>query len=168
MQWYQYMVTSSPAESGFSLIELMITVALIAILALIGTSLTGLWSKQAELDKATMSLQSAISLARSTALRNEYPLDTGYMTSQLCFNKLQPELSVHKATETDSASCLTPVVFTYKLSETIKIKSDSDSSDFLCIPFDNFGQISKNSGVCQTKLSLTISNGVLDETITFD
>jgi len=160
------MVTSSPAESGFSLIELMITVALIAILALIGTSLTGLWSKQAELDKATMSLQSAISLARSTALRNEYPLDTDYMASQLCFNKLQPELSVHKATETDSASCSTPIVFTYKLSETIKIKSDS--SDFLCFPFDNFGQISKNSGDCQTNLSLTISNGGLDETITFD
>lgn len=160
------MVTSSPAEGGFSLIELMITVALIAILVLIGTSLTGLWSKQAELDKATMSLQSAISLARSTALRNEYPLDTDYMASQLCFDKLEQELSVHRATETESASCLTPIIFTYKLSKTIEIKSGS--SDFLCVSFDNFGQISKNSGVCQTNLPLTISNGELDETITFD
>ncbi|MBQ0117298.1 MAG: hypothetical protein KBS98_05200 [Flavobacterium sp.] len=33
----------------------MVTITILAILVVTGTSLTALWSKQAELDKATMS-----------------------------------------------------------------------------------------------------------------
>lgn len=159
------MVSIKSTEAGVSLIELMITVTILAILAVAGISLTGLWSKQAELDKATMSLRSGMSLARSTAIRNQFPQDTDYVASQVCFDPDTGVLSVHEATATDSASCATPIVFKYQLNQTIEIK-DSGSVDFTCFPFNHFGQVSSASGgSCQTNLLLTISNGSLNETI---
>ena len=142
----------------------MITITILAILVVSGTSLTALWSKQTELDKATMSLKSAMSLARSTAIRNEFSQNSNYAASQICFDQNTKELSVHKATITQSASCITSVVFSYPLGQTIKIKN-ADTTDFKCFSFNNFGQVSTEvTGNCKTNLSLTISNGPLNET----
>ena len=44
------MVTARLNERGLSLIELMVTITILAILVVTGTSLTALWSKQAEVD----------------------------------------------------------------------------------------------------------------------
>ncbi len=146
----------------------MITITILAVLVVSGTTLTALWSKQAELDKATMSLKSAMSLAKSTAIRNEFAKNINYAASQICFNESKREFSVHKATATESASCSTPVVFNYPLNQSIEIK-DTDSNNFICFSFNSLGQISTEiTGNCKTNLSLTISNGSLNETINFD
>lgn len=57
--------------SGFSLIEMMVVVAILGILAVAGTALTVNWVKQAEITKTVASLANAISLAKSTSIRNE-------------------------------------------------------------------------------------------------
>ncbi|MDM1345335.1 prepilin-type N-terminal cleavage/methylation domain-containing protein [Acinetobacter pseudolwoffii] len=158
------MVSFKLKERGVSLMELMITITILAILVVTGTSLTALWSKQAELDKATMSLKSAMSLARSTAIRNEFSQNSDDAASQICFDQNKNELSVHKATATESASCTTTVVFSYPLSSTIEIKN-ANNTDFKCFSFNSFGQITTEiTGNCKTNLSLTISNGSLNET----
>lgn len=113
-----------------------------------------------------MSLQSAMSLAKSTALRNEHPLGTDYIASQLCFDKVEHALLVHTTTETASASCSTPIVFKYSLSDHIEVKEGSRA--FACYAFDDFGQLSKKQGLCQTGLLLTISNGSLEEDVDFE
>lgn len=64
------MVIPFTKQKGVSLIELMVTITILGILVMLGTSLTSLWSKQAELDKASMSLKSAMGLAKATAIRN--------------------------------------------------------------------------------------------------
>ena len=161
------MVTPRLNERGLSLIELMVTITILAILVVTGTSLTGLWSKQAELDKATMSLKSAMDLAKSTAIRNEFAKSMDYAVSQICFDQNKKEISVHEATAMESASCTTTIVFSYSLSQTIEIK-DANSSDFKCFSFNHFGQVSTEiTGNCKTNLSLTISNGSLNETNNF-
>lgn len=161
------MVTLRLKERGVSLIELMVTITILAILVVTGTSLTALWSKQAELDKATMSLKSAMDLAKSTAIRNEFSKNMDYAASQICFDQNKKELSVHKATATESASCTTTIVFSYPLSQTIEIK-DANSNDFKCFSFNHFGQVSTDiTGNCKTNLSLTMSNGSLNETNNF-
>ena len=162
------MVTARLNERGLSLIELMVTITILAILVVTGTSLTALWSKQAEVDKATMSLKSAMDLAKSTAIRNEFAKSMNYdAASQICFDQNKKELSVHKATATESASCTTTIVFSYPLSQTIEIK-DANSNDFKCFSFNHFGQVSTDiTGNCKTNLSLTISNGSLNETNNF-
>lgn len=162
------MVSFGSKEQGVSLTELMVTITILSILVMAGTSLTGLWSKQAELDKATMSLKSSVSLARSIAIRNEFPHQTAYIASQICFNEVDKELSVHKATATDSASCSTPVVFKYPLSSTIEIK-DTNGTEFKCFAFNNFGQVMNVATAnCKSNLTLIISNGSLNGILTLN
>lgn len=159
------MVSFGLQEDGVSLIELMVTITILSILVLAGTSLTGLWSKQAELDKATMSLKSAMSLSRSIAIRNQFAKNMNDTASQMCFDATNKEITVHKATATGSASCGSPIVFSYPLSPTIDIKN-TNNTNFNCFAFNSFGRImSVNAGNCKNNVALTISNGSLNETL---
>ena len=156
------MVGLDSQESGFSLIELMVTIAILGILAITGISLTGKWSQQVELDKAIMSLNSGFSLAKSTAMRNGAALTTTEASSVVCFNNTTKVLTVHEATATAVASCSTPTVFQYSLGGAITITQGV--TNFSCFSFNHFGQIiTANS--CQVNLSLTVTNGSLNETI---
>lgn len=159
------MVSFGLQEDGVSLIELMVTITILSILVLAGTSLTGLWSKQAELDKAAMSLKSAMSLSRSIAIRNQFAKNMNDTASQMCFDDINKKITVHKATATGTASCDSPIVFSYPLSPTIDIKN-TNNTNFNCFAFNNFGRVmSANAGSCKNNVALTISNGSLNETL---
>lgn len=58
--------------SGFTLIELMVTVALAAILAFVAVPSLNVFKRNAELTTATNALVSAIATARSEALKRNY------------------------------------------------------------------------------------------------
>jgi prepilin-type N-terminal cleavage/methylation domain-containing protein len=155
-------------EAGLSLIELMITITILAILVISGVAFTGQWSRQTELDKASMAFKSAISLAKATAIQNEFAKPISYPASILCFDQNTTSLVVHKATATEAASCNSTVVFTYPISQTIEIKN-IDSSDFKCYAFNHFGQFSTEiTGNCKTNLMLTVNNGSLNESLKFN
>ena len=63
-------INSASKAAGFSLIELVITLALVSFLLLMGGSLTSAWIDRSKVDNAAAMLKSATSFARSTALRN--------------------------------------------------------------------------------------------------
>ena len=124
--------------------------------------------KQAELDKASMSLKSAMGLAKSTAIRNEFAIGSTLAASQICFDKDTNHLSVHKAKSTGSASCATQIVFDYPINSAIEIKNEN-TTVFKCFAFNSFGQVIEEiTNNCKTNLSLTISNGSLNETYTLN
>lgn len=157
-------------QVGISLIELMITITLLAILVVTGTAFTAQWAKQAELDKAVMSLRSAMSLAKSIALRNEFATTVSLPASQLCFDSLTKELTVRKAASLDtSASCTSSIVSSVFLSNSIEINQSSDNTLFKCFALNNYGQIiTEITGNCKANLNITVHNGVLNENLVFN
>ncbi|GAA4999763.1 hypothetical protein GCM10023206_00930 [Acinetobacter puyangensis] len=155
-------------QRGFSLIELMITIAIMGILVVAGTALTAQWSKQAELDKAIWSLQSAISLARATAIRNQYAKDAESVTGQVCFNNTDKVLTIREATDTGVASCTSTIIYSYPLSQNIEIKKADNITSFTCFAFDSRAKSIAGTESCPTSLTLNISNGTLNESKTFD
>lgn len=163
------MVKLKSFQTGLSLIELMITITLLSILVVAGTAFTSLWSKQAELDKAVMSFQSAIDLAKSTAIRNEFATSSELPASQLCFDLLTNELTVRKASLSSSASCTSTVIFSAFLKDSVEIKRTLDTVTFKCFALNSYGQIiTEITGSCKTDLSVTIHNGTLNENLVFN
>lgn len=57
-------------QAGFTLVELMIVVGLLALLMMVGSSLTSSWVAGAQVNSAASSLKSAVYQARIAALRN--------------------------------------------------------------------------------------------------
>ena len=157
------MVGVDSKESGVSLIELMVTLSILAILAITGISLTSKWSQQMALDKAIMSLNSGFSSAKSIAMRNGAARATTEASSQICFDNSSKVLSVHEATLAAVASCNTPTVFQYPLGGEITIKQGT--TGFSCFAFDHFGRIMDDDATCVSNLSLTVANGSLNESI---
>lgn len=147
----------------------MITITLLAILVLAGTTFTSLWSRQAELDKAVMAFQSAVDLAKSIALRNEFATNSILPSSQLCFDSSSTELTVRKASSNGAASCTSTIVFSVFLKDSIEIKYGSDTTLFKCFALNSYGQvITEITGNCKTDLSVTIHNGGLNDELTFN
>ena len=163
------MVKTLSFQRGFSLIELMVTITILAILVTAGSAFTAQWSKQAELDKAVMSFKSAIDIAKSTALRNEYATAQTLPATQLCLDANTHELTVRKATASASASCSTPIVFSAALSPSIEIEHTVTESNFNCFALNSSAQvISEVTGNCKTHLNISIHNGGLNENLTFN
>ncbi|OEY93087.1 pilus assembly FimT family protein [Acinetobacter qingfengensis] len=155
-------------QRGFSLIELMITIAIMGILVVAGIALTAQWAKQAELDKAIWSLQSAISSARAVALRNEFAKDGGIVTSQLCFDSTNHRITIHEASTGTAANCSNTANYSYPLADSVDIKQSDGETAFSCFAFDNRAQLIVGTASCSTSLHLTVINGGLNENKTFD
>lgn len=66
------MISRHQSASGFTLIELMVTVALAAVLALVAAPNLSAFKRNAELTSATNALVAAISTGRSEALKRNY------------------------------------------------------------------------------------------------
>ena len=151
--------------SGFSLIEMMVVIAIVAILAVAGVALTSSWVKQAEITKTVTSLASAINLAKSTSIRNENGFTDNSTAAQICLN--QNILSVYKpASSTTAASCSSTAIYSFQIPSNVQIK-DVSNTTLNCIAFGHLGD-QKNTSPCTTDQVLTITNGGLSETYTFN
>lgn len=65
-----YLLPITDRRQGFTLVELMVTIALIGIIVVIGVPLTAAWLDRSKANSAAASLKSAIFEARVLALRN--------------------------------------------------------------------------------------------------
>ena len=128
-------------QLGFTLIETMIIVTIIGILAVSGSAFTVSWVRQAELNTATASLESAINLARSAAIRNATGVVGDQTSGHLCFSS--HTLSVHIGSDTVGAksTCSSTSLYNFKISSNITIKAESETDNFNCIAFNNSGQV---------------------------
>ncbi|MHA3050646.1 pilus assembly FimT family protein [Acinetobacter sp. ANC 4639] len=149
---------------GFSLIEMMVTLAIVAILAVAGTAFTRNWVRQAEITKTVSSLANAVNLAKSISIKNERGFTDNSSAAQICLNNNM--LSVYKPTSTAVASCSSTSIYTFELPSNVQIK-DTSNAAVTCIAFGHLGnQISTST--CTNDKVITITNGDLNETYTFN
>ncbi|MHA3061755.1 pilus assembly FimT family protein [Acinetobacter sp. ANC 4636] len=150
--------------SGFSLIEIMVTLAILTILAVAGTAFTRDWVRQAEITKTVSSLANAVNLAKSISIKNERGFTDNSATAQICLNN--NTLSVYKPTSTTVASCNSTSIYTFELPSDIQVK-DTSNTALTCIAFGHLGNQIPVSTCTNDKL-ITITNGNLNETYTFN
>lgn len=62
--------------SGFTLIEMLVTITLVGILIAVGLPLTSAWVDNAKITETESALQNAISVAKTQALRNPNGVDS--------------------------------------------------------------------------------------------
>lgn len=157
----------SQPQSGFSLIELMITITIMTLLIVMGTSLTGYWVKQSEVDQAVMSMKSAIELSRATAIRNVAAQQDSAASSVVCLNETTKLITVHQATQDAEASCSTPHIFQYALVQAIEIQ-DAEHKPFKCLAFNHYGQLMASTAQCANSMFMSFQHGAVYETHHFN
>lgn len=153
-----------PAQSGFTLIELMITITVMTIVLFMGSSLTSAWIDQSQVNNATSSIQSAISQAKALALRNTNNTPLTAAAASACLTSTSSQ-NVIKVVRGECASA-TASVQEMPISNRITIKEDPNSSDQItCISFNSIGVVVPVSG-CLTSSNPTLTIGKNNETAT--
>ena len=156
---------------GFTLVEIMIAITLVAILAMVGAPLTNSWSTSADMVTAKGVLRQAITRAKTVAVRNEFGLTENKSAAAICIAS-DKKIEVRRANNSNnSASCNTnggTVVWKASISQTLAVKRGTTA--FSCACFDNKGQILTSAvaacSACGANTNLTLSaTGVDDEAV---
>lgn len=71
-------------QHGFTLVELMVTIAILGILLALGLPLTSAWIDRSKVDNAAASLKTAIFDARVNALRNPNNRSNNVVATRVC------------------------------------------------------------------------------------
>lgn len=137
---------------GFSLIELMITLAVLGILLAVGVPLTRAWSDSAYQREAAGLLQQGISRTKATALRNEGGVQNSAPAAVLCLSSQSLKLFKLDKGQGIDCSATSNSLWSAALpsSATIKVQG----SNFTCVAFDNRGLVAKGTACSTTTLQV--------------
>ncbi|WP_437882452.1 prepilin-type N-terminal cleavage/methylation domain-containing protein [Pseudomonas sp. LRF_L74] len=141
---------------GFSLIELLVTLALLAFLLMLAVPFTSAWSSSAKLrDTENLLLQGA-GRAKALAQRNHYGMTGNQVAARLCFDSQELKLQLYQASSSDEASCSGTPIWSAAVPQGATIKDGS--TDFACLAMDSRGLLlAKDS--CSTTTSYTLEVG---------
>ncbi|WP_313517377.1 prepilin-type N-terminal cleavage/methylation domain-containing protein [Pseudomonas sp.] len=149
------------AARGFTLIELMITVALLAFLVLIGGPFTAAWSNGAKVRDAEGVLNQGIGRAKAAALRNRYGIVDSKPAAILCLSS-DNLLSLHEADDKDTpATCATHSPWQAQLPASVSVTLTAGTTTLSCLSFDSHAAFASVSvpGGCSSSTALTLASG---------
>lgn len=128
-------------QAGFSLIELMITLTILAILLFMGQALTRAWIDRAHVNETMNVLQTALSMTKSSALRNSYNQPQQYPAASLCYDPATSVLSVVRAKANTTQACQntqqTEILRQFKISKGVTVQVNQNHFD--CVAFNSSG-----------------------------
>lgn len=133
-------------QSAFTLIELMITIAVLSILLFVGSSLTRSWVDRGNVDNAASAFKNATLQARAAALRNTNNQPTTHAAVSVCYDPTNQLILVvraaYLATDGCSANLTNSSLQNYILQSTpisngINLKVNG--SNFNCLAFNSAG-----------------------------
>lgn len=160
-------INSASKAAGFSLIELIITLALVSFLLLMGGSLTSAWIDRSKVDNAAAMLKSATSFARSAALRNKDNLASDSLAIAVCIQTTEPDadqlkISVQRVSggsPCNASSGSNHILKEFELAKGVTIEQEEEPLQ--CIAFNANGLV--NETECNGRLDLEITTGKNNE-----
>lgn len=165
------------SQHGFTLIELMITITVLAFLLFIGSSLTRAWVDRSQVDNGFSSLKNAIFQARSAALRNTNNQPTSYPAATVCYDKTVNKINIVRSAAYATNPCLVSndndpsqnyLLQELPLAKDVKLKVSGN--DFNCLAFNSAGVIvaaAASSGACSNQSGLVIRIEKNDENTSY-
>lgn len=152
---------------GYSLIELMITIAVLAFLAVVAMPMGSQWVKDSSLEETEGKIMQALGQAKASGLRNPAAKTGDALVAIVCIDTSTDKLWLMESTATVEANCDTTNTATKlwqtELHEDLTV-TDASNSNVTCLCTNNKGLLI-NSGTCsacytgnQLKLAAGSSN----------
>lgn len=136
-------------NGGYTLIEILIVIAILATVVLMAAPLSGGWINASNLQESEGQLREAVSRAKSLALRNAIAAKGGMPVSAVCLNTSR-ELSVRQSAADTPLNCALAVgekSWQASINEKMAIKHSGTA--FTCVCFDNKALVTQ-AGTCST------------------
>lgn len=168
--------TQPTHQSGFTLVEMMVTIAILGIVLAIGAPLTSAWIDRAKVKNTANSLKSALMHARTAALRNPNNLSSTDVASCVYINGDNAEVRLLITSGGSCTTTTTTVIKSFPLSLSgTEIKQGSTKIDSgRCFAFNSNGMsdtTSPSTSPCTTdalsSTAITIRKGNESATVDF-
>ncbi|WP_436913946.1 pilus assembly FimT family protein [Acinetobacter schindleri] len=151
-----HLITYRSKHTGFTLIELMITITVLAIILMIGSSLTRSWIDQSQVNNAVSALQEAVTQTKAIAIRNTHNTTLQEASASLCIYGSTIQIIHGSCPSIESNTALQ----TFSLSEGVSIKENAN--ELRCMDFNYIGVIVPGS-TCLTTAPPTLIVGKNNE-----
>lgn len=146
------------SQRGFSLVELMIVLALLGFLLMLAVPLTNSWSASAKLRDAENLLQQGVGRSKALAQRNTLGVTGNQAAAHLCLDSTTAKIELYPAD-----SCNGSVIWSAQLPAGVSIKNNE--TPFNCLAISNRG-LPIATGNCNINNEYTLSLGGEDVEIT--
>lgn len=164
-------------QTGFTLIELMITIAMLAVLIMMGTALTRSWVDRSQVNSALATFKTAVYQAKASALRNTNNQPLSNSSVSVCFNSTNNTINIIRTAFNSNDVCTVPtgtppsnanaLIRTMPLSKDIFIQQGTTT--FECLSFNSAGVLVKAAGSsCINNVTAAFKVGKNDETAEFN
>lgn len=133
----------SHAMQGFTLVELMITIAVLSIILMMGTALTRSWIDRSQVTHAMSAFKSAVNQAQAAALRNTNNQPTNSASVSVCWNANNSTMRIVRVAKGSQQVCQdvaeNTVLQTISLPKGLAIQQGNIA--FQCISFNSAGVV---------------------------
>ena len=131
--------TYSNNNKGFTLIEMMVIVAVIGILMATGIPAYKSMMDKNKLKDATANFSLAIGRAKAISQRNEFGKIGDVIGATVCFK--DNVVSIHAATISAPANCNSTSIWSGQINNKVTVKHTKAGIDFVALCFNNKGRM---------------------------
>lgn len=146
---------------GFTLIEVLIVIAIFSLIILVAAPLSGFWVRDANRLEAEAQLTQAMGRAKAAALRNHMAALGETPVTAMCLSDTNL-LTVREGTPGNSPSC-NPAAGTqlWKAQLSPHVTVQAGGADFSCLCFTNKGLLTDDTScsVCSTTTEFALTAG---------
>lgn len=144
-------------SQGFTLIELMITIAIFSLMVTMGAQLTTSWVNSAQQRDAAGLLKQGISRAKATALRNPGGALNSWPAAALC--RSGQVLKLYSISDQASINCSSTSNILWQTNLPSAATLQAGGTDISCVAFNSRGLPVNGSNACATStISVTVGS----------